>query len=237
MQNSHRSKTRYLGMTATQLLVLACLGLTTIGVMVLTGWMLLRNNAPVAPLPTQIILQEQETSMSLPSRTPFPTYTFPLPTPTSAPTTYESLIPEGWKQYKYAKVELWMPADFVKKSKSDYLIYAETKNTDVDGFHVNVNLTKDTTTLIDLEDYIREGLKQFPADVTFLEKKKIEIGTYAAYRVKIEVVVGVVPIEESIYFIQDGGTIWTLSGVSHYDEFRDWVPIFDQIAGTFRINP
>jgi hypothetical protein len=234
MQNSSRSKTRYLGMTVTQLLVLSCLGLTTIGVMGLTGWMVLRNNATAAVLPTQ---QNLETSVSLPTRTPFPTYTVPPPTPTFAPTTYESLIPEGWKQYKYAKVELWMPADFVTKSSSDDLVYAENKNVNGNGFTVSVGLTKDATVLTDLDDYIQEGLQRISSETTFLEKKKIQIGTYEAARVKMQVIISSVPAGVAVYFVQDGGNIWTLTCISHYDEFRDWVPIFDQIAGTFRINP
>jgi hypothetical protein len=237
MQNLPRSKKRYLGMTVVQVFVLTCLGLTTIGVIGLTGWMVMRNNPPAAPLPTQISLQDQETAMSLPSRTPFPTYTLPVPTPTFAPTTYESLIPEGWKQYKYAKVELWMPANFVKKSSSGDLVYAENKNVNGNGFIVSIGLTKDTTALTDLDDYIQEGLQKISSETTFLEKKKIQIGTYEAARVKMEVIISSVPAGVAVYFIQDGGTIWTLTCISHYDEFRDWVPIFDQIARTFRINP
>jgi hypothetical protein len=46
-----------------------------------------------------------------------------------------------------------------------------------------------------------------------------------------------IPMGEVIYFIKDGGNIWILSCVSHYDEFSKWLPIFDQIAHTFRVNP
>ena len=237
MQNSPRSKTKYLGMTVTQLFVLTCLGLTTIGVMGLPGWMVLRNNTPAALLPNQPNQQNQETTVPLPTRTPFPTYTIPPPTPTFAPTTYESLIPEGWKQYKYAKVELWMPTDFVKKSSSDDLVYAENKNVNGNGFTVSVGLTNDATALTNLDDYIQEGLQKISSETTFLEKKKIQIGTYEAARVKMQVIISSVPAGVVVYFIQDGGTIWMVTCISHYEEFRDWVPIFDQIAGTFRINP
>jgi hypothetical protein len=130
-----------------------------------------------------------------------------------------------------------MPADFVKKSSSDSLVYAENKNVDEKGYVISVSLTKDTTTLTDLDDYVQEGLEKLSSDTTFLEKKKFEIGTYEAVRLKLEVIFGVVPVGVAVYFIKDGGTIWTLSGASHYDEFRDWVPIFDQVARTFRINP
>ena len=121
----------------------------------MTGWMVLRNNTPAALLPNQPNQQNQETTVPLPTRTPFPTYTIPPPTPTFAPTTYESLIPEGWKQYKYAKVELWMPDGFVKKSSSDDLVYAENKNVNGNGFTVSVGLTNDATALTDLDDYIQ----------------------------------------------------------------------------------
>lgn len=237
MQNRSSSRTRYLGMTVPQLVVIACLGLVTLGVMGAAGWMILGNKLPGPAASNQLVQPDLGTPTDYPTSTLLATFTPLPPTPTFTPTTYESLIPAGWNQFNYQKVELWMPPDFVKRSSSQYLIIAENKNTDPDGFKVNLFMTKDTTTKTDLDDYIREGIMKFPSDVTFLEKRGFNVGTYVASRVEVEVVVGSTPIEEAIYFIKDGGNVWQIFGVSHYDEFRKWVPIFDQIAHTFRINP
>ncbi len=169
--------------------------------------------------------------------TPLPSSTLEPPTPTFTATTYESLIPQGWNQYKFEKVEMWMPADFVKKSSKDDLIYVENKNDSGNGFYVSISLTKDTPTVADLDDYVRDGLNHFTPETTFLEKKSFAIGSYEVVRVKIQAIVMNIPMGEAIYFIKDGVTIWMISGLSHYAEFSKWLRIFDQIAHTFRINP
>lgn len=132
---------------------------------------------------------------------------------------------------------MWMPADFEKKSSKDDLIYVETKNSSGNGFSVSISLTKDTQTGTDLDDYIRDGIKQFTPDMTFLEKKKFEIGSYEVERVKVQAIILNVPMGQALYFIKDGSTIWIVDGISHYDEFNKWIKTFDQIAHTFRINP
>ena len=129
-----------------------------------------------------------------------------------------------------------MPADFEKKDSKDDLIYVENKNESGNGIKVSVSLSKDTPTVANLDDYIRDGLKHFTPETTFLEKKKFEIGSYEAVRLKVQAIVMNIPMGEAVYFIKDGGDIWIISGLSRYDEFGKWLKTFDQIAHTFRIN-
>jgi len=233
MQNKRQ---RYLGMTVTQLIVLACLGLTTIGIMGFAARTILGKLTSLNDITNPPTQENQAASSPLPTRTPFSSPTPILPSPTFTATTYESLIPGDWKQAKYEKVELWMPADFIQKTDGDYLIYAENGNAAGNGFIVSVNLTNEKTTLSNLDDFVQEGLTQFTPQMTFLEKKNFEIGTYEELRLKLQMIFNNVPMGEAIYFIKDGDTVWILSGVSHYDEFHDWILIFDKIAHTFRIN-
>jgi hypothetical protein len=234
MQNKPR---RYFGMTCMQAIVLTVLGLLALGGMGFAAKLILGNGLPVGTAqvpPTQVAVVNfvpLPTSTSLPSSTPV------LPTQTFTATTYASLIPEGWNQYKYDKVEMWMPADFVKKSSKDALVYAENKNESGNGFIVSVGLTKDTPAETDLDDYIQKGLVQFTPETTFLEKKKFQVGSYEAIRLKMQAIINNIPMGEAIYFIKDGGNIWIVGTISHYDEFHKWLPIFDQIVRTFRINP
>ena len=224
-------------MTITQLIVLACLGLTTIGIIGFAARMILGSTKPLDVLEVRPTQDDQGTSIPLPTRTPFPTRTPLLPTPTFTATTYESLIPDGWKQLTYAKVELWVPADFESNSSSNTLIDVVNKSPDTSGFKININLTNEVVTVNDLDTYVQEGLTQLPHDVTYLERKKYAIGTYEAMRLKVQVIVMNMSVEEAIYLIKDGDTIWLITCASHFDEFHDWLPIFDQIARTFRISP
>ena len=230
-------KRRYWGMSCMQLIVLDCVGLVALGGIGFAAWLILRGVNPITVAPVEPTQVAPSTALPIPSSTPLPSSTPDLPTPTFTATTYESLIPEGWNQYKYNKVEMWMPADFVKKSFKDTLIYAENKNESGNGFVVSVGLTKDIPAVATLDEYIRNGLKNFTPETTFLEKKTFKIGSYEAVRLKMQVIISNVPMGEAVYFIKDGGTIWILADISHYTEFSTWLKIFDQIAKTFRINP
>jgi hypothetical protein len=232
----HNNQQRYLGMTVTQLIVLACLGLATIGIMGFAAIMILGKMTSLNGITNPPTQENQAASSPLPTRTPFSSPTPILPSLTFTATTYESLIPGEWKQAKYEKVELWMPAEFVQKSDGGYLLYAENGNENGNGFIVSVNLTNEKTTLSNLDDFVQEGLTQFTPQMTFLEKKNFQIGTYEALQLKVQMIFNSVPMGEAIYFIKDGDTVWILSGLSHYDEFRNWILIFDKIARTFRIN-
>jgi len=229
-------RSRVLGMTAAQFFIIACLGLTLLGVMYFAGRVILGNSMPSNINPVPPTQENLDISMPIPTRTPFPSPTPLLPTLTFTATTYESLIPEQWAQVKYAKVEFWIPADFVKKSSNDFLVYAENPDKSGNGFPVSINLTSESTKLSDLDDYVQEGLMQFSPGMTLLEKKKFEIGNYEVRRLRIQMIYNNVPVGNAIYFIKDGDTVWILSGISHYDEFRKWILIFDKIAHTFRFN-
>jgi hypothetical protein len=77
---------------------------------------------------------------------------------------------------------------------------------------------------------------QFTPDTTFLEKKKFAVGSYEAQRVKLQTIITNISVGEAVYFIKDGGNIWMLAGICRYEDFHTWLPIFDKIAHTFRIN-
>jgi hypothetical protein len=236
MQNTRR---RYFGMTCLQVILLAGMGLIALGEIGFAARLMLGNGIAPAAAPVQPSQDEPATSLPTLTDTPLPSSTPMPPTPTFTATTYESLIPSGWNQYKYEKIELWMPADFVKASSKvkDDVIYAENKNQKGSGFVVSVSLSKDTPTVTNLDDYIRDGVKQFTPDMTFLEKRSFEVGSYEAVRLKMQAIIMNIPMGEAIYFIKDGGTIWIITGLSHYDEYNNWLKTFDQIAHTFRINP
>jgi len=234
MQNRGR---KYFWMTCKRLNILACLGVFALAGISCSATQLPGNEIPAGASQAQVTQEDAATLPPLMTDTPLPSSTPELPTPTFTATTYESLLPEGWTQYKYEKVEMWIPADFEKKSTKDDLIYVENTNSSGNGFSVSISLTKDRPTVTDLDDYIRDGIKQFTPDMTFLEKKKFEIGNYEAERVKVQAIIMNVPMGQALYFIKDGGTIWIVDGISHYSEFSKWIKTFDQIAHTFRINP
>ena len=233
MQNKRCSST---GFTFLRVNILVCLGLFALVGMSCSAEQIPGLAIPAGGSQVQPTLAEPATLPPAMTNTPLPSSTPEPPTPTFTATTYASLIPPGWTQYKYEQVELWMPADFVKKSSKDAVVYAENKNEQGSGFVVSMGLLKYTPTETDLDDYIRTGLTQFTPDTTFLEKKKFAVGSYEAQRLKLQTIITNISVGEAVYFIKDGGNIWMLAGICRYEDFHTWLPIFDQIAHTFRIN-
>jgi hypothetical protein len=234
MQNQRQ---KYLGMTCGQVILLACLGLVALGGIWFASRLILGIGLPAPATQVPISLPEPLTPVPLETDTSVPSSMPIQPTLTFTVTSYASLIPQGWTQYKYEKVELWMPADFAKKSSKDAVVYAENKNGQGNGFIVSVGLEKYTPVTTNLDDYIREGLTQFTPDTTFLEKKKFVVGSYEAQRLKLQTIITNISVGEAVYFIKDGGNIWMLAGICRYEDFHTWLTTFDQIAHTFRINP
>jgi hypothetical protein len=224
-------KRKYLGLTVMQLIVLACLGLTTFGVIGIAARIILGKSMPLDTIAVQ------PTSMPISTRTPLSTRTPIPPTPTFTATTYESLIPNGWIQQKYENVEFWVPVDFEKDPSSEDLVGLANKIPGTKSIPASVSLSNEIGIKTDLDTFVQEGVKQFTRDVTYLESKKFEIGIYEVKRLKLEVIVSNIPLENVLYFIKDGDTVWIISGFSHLEDFHDWLPIFDQIARTFRITP
>ena len=229
---------RILGMTVAQLIVVGCLGLTTLGLMgfaastILGGTLLL--SAPMVQV-NQVNQISSAPQVSLETWTPLPSRTPEPPTPTFTATTYASLIPEGWVQHKYSNLEFWAPAELEKNPSSTDPVNLLSKKVGPTGYPVNLALTKDSTTG-DLDSFIKQGLTTFNRDAIYLERKKFEIGSYEAIRLKVEVILGDLPVEEVLYFIKDGETVWILTMGTHINDFHDWLPVFDQIARTFRIG-
>jgi hypothetical protein len=233
MQNRKR---RIWGMTGTQLVVLGCLGLTAFGAMGFMVWVILGNSLPQNISAVQSNPDPLQTFTPLPTLTSRPTRTPILPTFTFEPTTYESLIPDGWNQFKYNKVEVWMPPDFVKDPSGKSLINVIDGKSTNSGFKTNIGIDNESGISSDLDTYVTETLGHFSTEITFLERKKFQIGTYEAMRLKVQVIILGVSVEEAIYLIKDGSTVWDITCATYYDEFHDWQPVFDQIAQTFRIN-
>jgi hypothetical protein len=227
---------RIMGMTGVQLFVLGCLGLAALGVMGLTGWIVLGNADPFGLLPAQPAPVDLPTAVPLPTHTPLNTRTPILPTLTFTPTTYESLIPAGWKQYTVQKVEIWVPSEFTPYAKGKALIDLDGPK-DANGLiHSMLTVDKESGVNGDLDDYIRALMATIPADITFLEKKEFPIGEYESARLKLQVIVSDVSGLEALYLVKDGSTVWLIGCVTLHDEFRDKLPTFDQIARTFRIR-
>jgi hypothetical protein len=241
MEDKPRSNVRYFGMTKTQLTILVVFGLIILGLLGGLAWVIsgvgLSNLIPVSPVST-----DPATVVPLPTFTLRNTSTPPEPTPTDTPVSYESLIPEGWIQFKVGKAEMWMPATFVKAAPGEDLLAAVEKSTLKKDIPTKITLWKESVPGMDLDTYVNENLKNFPnfslyLDTTILEKKKFPVDPFEGKRVKVEYIAMGVQAEFAYYILKDGSTFWVITCGTYLSEFPEWQPIFDKVVHTFRVNP
>ncbi|NUQ83539.1 MAG: hypothetical protein HUU11_02390 [Anaerolineales bacterium] len=209
------------------LLLIACVG----------GWFVLSNSNPIdsAPAPT---------STPAPTVTPMlavsPTIT---PTLTPTPIPYEQLIPAGWKQYKTALVEIWLPSNFRladKKTVNTTAGFAvpELLITEIpsksSAYNMLVGVSYDLMTGDSLDEFLDAKFPSLPYQARISDRRTVFVNTVEARRIVVEVRINNIDFNDLVYVIRDGSTVWYVEYVAQINEFFDNLPIFEQSIKTFR---
>jgi hypothetical protein len=245
---------RILGMTIPQLLILGCLTLSIICTFVGGYWAL---NTVVASAYAIPILPGLNAT-PLPTSTPAPTATL-LPTASPTPITYESLIPAGWKQFKSETapgMEIWLPPSYILQTEQDQktsipiLQGADDealrtilllKDTTSSPYLIFTTFEMDTRTVFasDLEAMIDAEFGTLMRSGRLSERDVFEfvIGDTPARRLIFDINVSGVNGGLAIYVVQVGQDVWYLSFATAFNELYTRLPVFDQIAQTFRVKP
>ena len=242
---------RYLGMTIPQLGVLGVLGLCICSIFVGGFWWLNSMVAAAyeAPVPGPVVTP-------LPTSTPLPTVT-PFPTPSPTPITYESLIPAGWKQFTSAAapgMEVWLPSSYVPQTEADRKNAIQIPGTEEGEEIVSILLLKDVTPspyLIlttfelvtrpvfdsDLDQMIDDQFGTLMRTGRLLERDPFvfETEAYPARRLILDINVSGVDAGLMVYVVQMGNDLYYLGFGTPFNELYARLPVFDQIAQTFRI--
>jgi len=67
-----------------------------------------------------------------------------------------------------------------------------------------------------------------------MERRPYPHGAYQAERVWLESSLSNTSLGQVMYFIHAGSNVWVITCYTHFNEFYTRLPIFDQIASTFR---
>lgn len=253
--NRSRAK-RILGMTVPQLLILGglllCICCTVYGGYWALNWMAASaykipnlpglNGTPATPRPTAV-----------PSATPIPSIT---PSPT--PITYESLVPGDWHTYTSVSdpgLEIWFPPSYVLQSEEEHaksipiLPGADKealrtilllKDTTLSPYMIFTTFEMKARPLLanDLEKTIDADFRTLMRSARLLERDVFEfkVGDAPARRLMFDINVGGVNAGLVIYPVLVGNDVWYLGFATAFNELYDRLPLFDQIAQTFRVK-
>lgn len=225
------------GMTRMQIGILAGMAGILLLIACVGGWFVLRNSNPVDSAPA-------------PTSTPAPTVTpmlavSPIVSPTLTPTPipYEQLIPAGWKQYKTALVEIWLPSNFRLADKRTVnttagfavpdLLISEIPSKS-SAYNMLVGVSYDLMTGDSLDEFLDAKFPSLPYQARMADRRTVFVNTVEARRIVVEVRINNIDFNDLVYVIRDGSTVWYVEYVAQINEFFDNLPIFEQSIQTFR---
>ena len=228
---------KFLGMTLSQHGVLA--GLTFVACLIfgLAGWLFVRGKSGSlgrAPIPT---LTPHATSTAV----VIPTATL-TQTPTPAP--YESLIPEGWRQFKTELVEIWLPSNFktgdpkllkewTNLAKPELIMTEAASKSSL--YQMLVTVSYEPLTSDSLDSFLDSKIAELPTTVHVAERKKVSVNSTDAIRFVFETRSNNIDIDVLSYIFVDGSTVWYVEYGAQINEFYDQLASFEQSVKTFRI--
>lgn len=221
---------KILGMTSSQVGILIALGALACLLFAVAGWFLFGGSI-------QLPFSRAADSTPTPRWTPT-VYVLPTLTPTITPTPipYEQLIPNGWKQFKTELIEIWLPPSFKAADKEpNEELSLSALNSDSSLYRMRASISYEPLTGDSLDEYLDTGLSKVDPQARLVERRKVSLNSTEAVRMMFEVRVETVDVNELIYVIQDGGTVWFIMYVAQINEFYEMLPLFEQSAKTFRM--
>lgn len=220
---------KYFGMTVQQLGILVALAAFACLLFGMTGIIMLRRNTGFTSKSLASTVTVQPTSMIVLSPTLTPTAT-PIPIP------YDQLIPKDWKQFKTALVEIWLPPAFKSINKdADEELAALSTNSKTSLYKMRVSVSFEPLGDQSLDEKLDEHIAKIDPSIRVVEQRKVLLNTAEAVRLMLEGRIKTVDVNELVYVIQDGGTIWYIVYAAQINEFYEMLPSFEQSALTFRM--
>jgi hypothetical protein len=223
---------KYFGMTGMQVGILAGLGLVVCILFAVLGWMVLGGGNLKLPS-----FSRAPESTPTPQMTPT-VFVIPTMTPTSTPTPvpYEQLVPPGWKQFKTELVEIWLPETFksVKKDAGEEIamLGGDAKSS---FYRMRVSVSYEPLVGNSLDEFVDAGIAKMDPQIRVVERRKVSLNGAEAVRMTFELRIDTVDVNELVYVIQDGGTVWFIFYAAQINEYYNMLPEFEKSALTFRV--
>jgi hypothetical protein len=88
-----------------------------------------------------------------------------------------------------------------------------------------------------LDDYLKAMKIQLPPEFKIIEEKAVEINSYPASKLTIELSISGTMVKEAIYIIKTDNIIWVVTCATSMDEFDERAATFEKIANSFALIP
>jgi len=228
---------KFFGMSIAQLGVLVGLTVAACLIFGLAGWLFVRGGAgrlDRSPIST-LAPRATSTMVVIPTLTP-------TRTPTPAP--YESLIPEGWRQYKTALVEIWLPANFktgdpkllkewTNLATPELIMTEATSKSSL--YQMLVTVSYEPLASDSVAAFLDKKIAELPTTVHVAERKQVSVNSADALRFVFETRSNNIDIDVLSYVFVDGSTVWYVEYGAQINEFYEMLSTFETSVKTFRM--
>jgi hypothetical protein len=228
---------KYLGMTLRQAGILAGLAVAACILLSVAFRLALRTgmNMLSGPPESTPVMGSTSTPFLLPTLSP---------TATLTPVPYEALVPEGWDQHKTALIELWMPSDF--KNAAPGIVSGVAGNTVIldmalvatsgkSSYPRSVSVSYEPLTSNSLDEFLEIKLSNIPSESNLAVHQKVTINSIEATRLMFESQSGSLYLNDLLFVIQDGATVWYVKYSAEISEFYEMLPVIEESIKTFRM--
>jgi len=255
---------RIFGLSLLQIVILACLACLAFGIGAGGLAFLATTLGGNATLTFETNAQTPQPISTIPPTTsPAPTATF-TPTPTSYadtipdgwlqfrdntyfgyevwfPPEYTAIDPRGKLEEEIKAYEdsgdsatALLLSTILEEEVPHYTLWtADTLPTPL-RYQTNISLATYPLKGTNLAAFIDTRIKNLPVTTRLMERKPHVVGSYPAERLWLESSLSNTSLGQAVYFISAGGQAWVITCRTHFNEFYPRLPIFDQIAATFR---
>jgi len=228
---------KYFGMTGSQIGILAGLTLLVICLFSLMGWLIFGDGINFSRPPENTLVPQFTPTLIV-----IPTFT---PTALPTPIPYEQLIPNGWKQYRTALIEIWLPPTY-KTAKleipegSSGLAFPElVLSQPASGSSVYNEwfiVSYEPLTGDSLDSYLDAELQKLSPEIRLVERRKVWINSTEAMRLLFETrVENNIDANVLTFVFLDGTTIWYVEYLAQINEFYEMLETFEDSVQTFRV--
>ncbi len=129
-------------------------------------------------------------------------------------------------------------ANMIESNPSAFVLWAFDSNVGEGGYLTNMNVTHEQVmSAVTLDMYVDAVRKQLPSAFTVTAQEEVQLGDYAAVRLVVDMDMNGLRVNELMYILKHGNTIWGITYATGISEFQERLPIFEQSAETFTLLP
>jgi hypothetical protein len=184
------------------------------------------------------------------------------PTPTATPIPYEAHVPENWRQHTTENIEIWLPenfsrvdnqeafsrefteiyekiglGEFIKQRQKNLPVYElllRYNPATANQYIPTVFIKQFDRSGLSLPQFVDKAISVLGVNYSLVERKPFDFLGTQGERVIVQANYNNVYLNFVYYLALDGDTIWEIGADAHMDDFYNLLPVYDDIARSFR---